>query len=106
MNIWRPLIIATTLLYACLAAGAVPVVVTQKGLMFTPNGLSITKGQTVDFINNDATAHNILIVGDAVNFNGGLQPPGGHVKYAFTKAGTYTVQCGIHPKMKLPIAVK
>jgi plastocyanin len=106
MHIRRSMIIAATVLASCLAAAAEPVVVTQKGLMFTPNGLSITKGQTVDFINNDATAHNILIVGDAVKFNGGLQPPGGHVKYAFTKAGTYTVQCGIHPKMKLPIAVK
>ena len=106
MHIRRPAIIAVTLLYSCLATAAAPVVVTQKGLMFTPNGLSIAKGQTVEFINDDATAHNILIKGDAVNFNGGLQPPGGHIKYAFTKAGSYTVQCGIHPKMKLPIAVK
>ena len=106
MHIRRPAIIAATLLYSCFAVAAAPVVVTQKGLMFNPNGLSITKGQTVEFINDDATAHNILIKGDAVNFNGGLQPPGGHIKYAFTKAGTYTVQCGIHPKMKLPIAVK
>jgi plastocyanin len=106
MHIRRPMIIAATLLYSYLAAAAEPVVVTQTGLKFNPNGLSISKGQTVEFVNDDATAHNILIVGDAVNFNGGLQPPGGHVKYAFTKAGTYTVQCGIHPKMKLPIAVK
>jgi plastocyanin len=106
MQIRRSMILAATVLASFLATAAQPVVVTQKGLTFAPNGLSIAKGQTVDFINNDATAHNILIVGDGVNFNGGLQPPGGHVKYSFSKAGSYTVQCGIHPKMKLPIEVK
>jgi len=106
MKIQPLMIIAATLLVPCVATAADAVVVTQKGLMFSPNGLSIAKGQTVDFVNNDGTAHNITIVGGPVNFNGGLQPPGGHVKYSFTKPGTYTVQCGIHPKMKLPIEVK
>jgi cytochrome c peroxidase len=106
MKIQRSMILSATMLASCLATAAEPVVVTQKGLMFNPNGLSIAKGQSVDFVNNDGTAHNILIVGGPVNYNGGLQPPGGHVKYSFTKPGTYTVQCGIHPKMKLPIEVK
>jgi len=106
MKIQRLMFTAAALLAASLATAAQPVVVTQKGLTFNPNGLSIAKGQTVEFVNNDGTAHNIMIVGGPINFNGGLQPPGGHVKYAFTKPGTYTVQCGIHPKMKLPIEVK
>jgi plastocyanin len=106
MYIRRSMIIAAAVLVSAVGAAAQPVVVTQRGLAFTPNELSLTKGQTVEFVNDDGTAHNILIAGDGVSFNGGLQPSGGHVKYVFAKAGTYQVGCGIHPKMKLTIAVK
>jgi plastocyanin len=106
MYIQRLMIIAAVALVSAIGAAAQPVVVTQRGLGFTPNELSLTKGQTVEFVNDDSTAHNILIAGDAVNFNGGLQPSGGHVKYMFAKAGTYLVGCGIHPKMKLTVTVK
>ncbi len=88
------------------AAAAEAVTVSQKGLAFRPNELSLTKGQAVDFVNDDSTSHNIMITGESVTFNGGLQPPGGHVKFIFTKPGTYSVGCGIHPKMKLTITVK
>jgi len=84
---------------------AEPVTVTQKGLTFAPNELALTKGQSVEFVNDDATSHNIMISGEGVTFNGGLQPAGGHVRYMFTKSGTYMVSCGIHPKMKLTITV-
>jgi plastocyanin len=105
MRTHRSLVIIAAVLFATVGMAADAVTVTQKGLVFTPNELSITKGQTVEFVNDDATAHNIVISGDGVTFNGGLQPAGGKVKYTFTKAGTYTVGCGIHPKMKLAISV-
>ena len=105
MHIHRSLIVIAAAFFATVGMAADVVTVTQKGLVFTPGELSITKGQTVEFVNDDATAHNILISGDGVTFNGGLQPAGGKVKYAFTKPGTYTVGCGIHPKMKLAITV-
>jgi cytochrome c peroxidase len=105
MHIRRSMIIAAALLVSAVGTAAEPVVVTQKGLAFSPNELTLTKGQSVDFVNDDTTSHNIMIMGEGVEFNGGLQPPGGHVKYIFTKAGTYTAGCGIHPKMKLTITV-
>ncbi len=92
-------------LFSTVGMAADSVTVTQKGLVFTPNELSIAKGQTVEFINDDATAHNIVISGDGVSFNGGLQPAGGKIKYTFAKSGTYVVGCGVHPKMKLTITV-
>jgi plastocyanin len=73
--------------------------------MFTPNEVTLSKGQAIEFINDDTTAHNVLVTGDGVSFNGGLQAPGGKVKYTFAKTGTFTVGCGIHPKMKLTITV-
>jgi plastocyanin len=92
-------------LLATAAIAAEPVTVTQKGLVFTPNEVTLVKGQAIEFVNDDTTAHNVLVTGDGVSFNGGLQAPGGHVKYTFTKSGTFTVGCGIHPKMKLTITV-
>jgi plastocyanin len=101
----RQLILIASLVLTLPAMAAEPVTVTQKGLMFTPNELTLEKGQSVDFVNDDGTAHNVMVTGDGVTFNGGLQPPGGHVKYTFSKAGTFTAGCGIHPKMKLTITV-
>jgi plastocyanin len=83
-----------------------PVTVSQKGLRFNVEELSIKKGQTVVFVNDDRTAHNITVSGEGLNLNGGLQQPGGEFKVPFTKAGVYQVSCGIHPKMKLSITVQ
>lgn len=105
MRTSRYLILLASLVLTLPALAAEPVTVTQKGLMFTPNELTVEKGQSVDFVNNDTTAHNVMVTGEGVTFNGGLQAPGGHLKYTFAKVGTYTVGCGIHPKMKLTVTV-
>jgi plastocyanin len=105
MSTRKYLITAVALVSATAGMAAEQVTVSQKGLSFTPGELTIAKGQSVEFVNDDATAHNIMVTGDGVSFNGGLQPAGGHVKYTFTKSGTYAVGCGIHPKMKLTIVV-
>ena len=102
----RSILLATLIsMIAYAAVAAAPVIIKQKGLVFTPSEMTITKGQAVEFINDDSTAHNILISSDGVSFNGGLQPAGGSVKYTFSKTGSYVVGCGIHPKMKLTITV-
>ena len=85
---------------------ATPITVTQKGLQFSSTELTVSKGQVVVFMNDDRTAHNITVKGDGMNLNGGLQQPGAQFSVPFTKAGTYEVSCGIHPKMKLEVTVK
>ena len=89
-----------------LVRAAAPVTVTQKGLQFSVEELSLSKGQVVTFVNDDRTAHNITVAGEGVNLNGGLQQPGADFKVPFVKPGTYQVSCGIHPKMKMTITVK
>jgi plastocyanin len=87
-------------------SAAAPVTVTQKGLQFSVEELSLAKGQVVAFVNDDRTAHNITVSGEGLNLNGGLQQPGADFKVPFAKPGTYQVSCGIHPKMKMTITVK
>jgi plastocyanin len=85
---------------------AAPITVTQKGLQFSSPELDVSKGQTVVFMNDDRTPHNITVSGEGVNLNSGLQPPGVEFKVPFSKSGTYAVTCGIHPKMKMTVTVK
>jgi plastocyanin len=97
--------LAATMLVTSSLAGD-PVTVGQQGLRFSTAELTVTKGQVVIFMNNDTTSHNIMVVGEGLSINGGLQSPGAEFRVPFSKAGTYAVSCGIHPKMKLAITVK
>jgi cytochrome c peroxidase len=85
-----------------------PVTVSQAGLKFSVKDLEVNKGQTVVFLNDDTTSHNITITGDGngVAVNGGMQPPGEKFEMPFVKPGTYLVTCGIHPKMRMTVVVK
>jgi cytochrome c peroxidase len=85
-----------------------PVSVSQVGAKFSVKDLAINKGQTVIFLNDDTTSHNITVTGDGngVLVNGGLQPPGEKFEMPFAKPGTYVVTCGIHPRMRMNVVVK
>jgi plastocyanin len=97
--------LAASLLVTSTLAGD-SVSVGQKGLRFSTAELTVAKGQIVTFMNNDTTTHNITVVGEGLSINGGLQSPGAEFRVPFVKAGTYTVSCGIHPKMKMTVTVK
>jgi plastocyanin len=85
-----------------------PLTVNQAGNKFSVKDLAVNKGQTVVFLNDDNTTHNITVTGDGngVSVNGGLQAPGGKFEMPFVKPGSYAVTSGIHPKMKMTIVVK
>lgn len=89
---------------AAWAAGMV--VVDQKGLAFSTASLTVDKGTLVSFQNSDSTSHNILVTGNGVTLNSGLQAPGVAFKAPFLKSGTYQVICGIHPKMKMTVVIR
>lgn len=80
--------------------------VDQSGLRFSVAQLRLQRGDTVVFTNSDRGAHNILVRGGAVNFNGGLQRPGQNLEVPFTAGGRYQITCGIHPRMRLDVEVQ
>lgn len=80
--------------------------VDQKNLKFSMATLTISKGDVVDFMNNDDTSHNITIKGDEFSVSSGLQKPGVDFKVPLIKPGTYKVSCGIHPNMKMTVVVE
>lgn len=65
-------------------------------------------GDTINFINRDEVAHNVSgSLNQKIDFDVKLQEPGAanDRKINLTKAGEYTIQCAIHPKMKFKIKV-
>lgn len=87
----------------CLAATSS---VDQHNLSFDKTDMTVNKGDIVMFSNSDNTSHNILINGEGISINGGLQQPGQSFSAPFIKSGTFQVSCAIHPKMKLTVHVQ
>ena len=81
--------------------------VDQDNVNFTPQSLTIKKGDSVRFKNSATMNHNISIIdsdGDADDL--GIEKPGEVVERVFKKSGKYKVRCSIHPRMKMTITVK
>jgi plastocyanin len=103
----RAFIIAVIALWALSApAMAAGHVIDQKDLSFSQAEITIVVGDKIKFTNSDRTAHHIWTKDNGVSFSSQTLKPGGSYEIKFDKAGTYTVKCHIHPKMKLTIVVK
>ncbi|HEY4408062.1 MAG TPA: methylamine utilization protein [Xanthobacteraceae bacterium] len=88
------------------ALGAAPYQVSQKGRAFQPGELTIRRGETVQIVNDDADLlHHAFVESERFNFDSGDQEPGSKTDVTFPVAGTFSVLCGIHPKMKLTVRV-
>jgi plastocyanin len=70
----------------------------QKGMKFIPHILTITKGDTVDFLNHDNVAHNVYSP-DNEGYNLGTFKQDETRSHTFEKEGAYTQLCSIHPEM-------
>jgi plastocyanin len=81
--------------------------VTQQERIFHPNRLDIARGDIVGVLNDDGELlHHAYVATDEFSFDSGEQEPGSTTDIRFTKAGTFTVRCRIHPKMSLIVTVK
>jgi plastocyanin len=89
----------------CAAAFAADKAINQKGRVFSESAVSIKKGDTLTFVNDDNIAHNILSTTSGNEFNLGTQAPGTSTPYTFKASGEVTVLCAIHPRMKLVVNV-
>lgn len=103
----KQLIFAVIIAYVGGSAAALAVQhsVMQKGKVFSESEMSIKKGDTILFVNDDNIAHNILSTSPGNEFNLGSQAPGTSVPVAFEKTGEATVLCAIHPRMKLSVTI-
>ncbi|HXC56308.1 MAG TPA: plastocyanin/azurin family copper-binding protein [Rhizomicrobium sp.] len=80
--------------------------IVQSGRAFHPLEVTIARGDTLLFSNQDEFIHQIFVKSDAMTFDSDEQPPGQSVPLKFPVAGTFEVHCHIHPKMALTVHVK
>jgi len=71
---------------------------------FDAPSVEVAVGATVTWTNNDSAAH--TVTADDGSFDSGSLATGATFSFTFTKAGTFTYHCAIHPKMIATIVVK
>ena len=91
------------------------VVIGQKNKLFVvkdgssdsaKSEISVKKGDTVRFINDDEFFHNVFSLSDAKLFDLGSFPKGEFRDVIFDTPGMVEVECAIHPEMKININVE
>lgn len=97
----------TFVVFMGLSVGALAANLTimQKGRMFSSENVTIKKGETLTFLNDDSVPHNIMSASQGNEFNLGSQPPGASTDVTFKVAGEVQVICAIHPRMKMMVKV-
>lgn len=77
--------------------------VSIKNFAFSPATVTVSVGTTVTWTNDDQDAHTVT----ATDHTFGSQPmnPGATYHFTFTKPGTYSYLCTIHPFMTATVVV-
>jgi plastocyanin len=109
----RPFGLAGCALAGMLVVGAVSppsragddITVRQRNREFSPDRLVLKRGTTIRIVNDDKVTHHIYIDTATMHFDSGEQSVGKNVDLRFDRAGTFPVQCAIHPTMHLEVTV-
>ncbi len=81
-----------------------PNTVEIKNFSFNPSTLTVTKGTTVTFTNSDSSSH--TVTANDGSFDTGNISSGASQTITFSKTGTFTYYCSVHPTMKGTIIVQ
>jgi plastocyanin len=90
---------------AAFAADAAHTIV-QKGRRFNPGEVTIGRGESLTFTNDDEFIHQIYVESPDFSFDSDEKNPGELITETFTQSGTFQVRCHIHPKMRLMVHVR
>jgi plastocyanin len=81
--------------------------ITIKNFAFDPAVLTVKPGTTVTWLNQDPAPHAIASdTTSAVAFSSESLANGASYAFTFTRPGTYTYHCSIHPSMTGTIVVQ
>lgn len=73
---------------------------------FGPARLTVPRGTTVTWINQDSDAHTVTATGEKPLFKSPPLDTGDRYAFTFEKAGSYRYFCSIHPSMTGTIVVQ
>lgn len=106
----RKLVIGTLVLAATLppvaALAMEAVTVIQRGRAFSVQKVTVPRGGTINFTNQDDFPHQLNVSGPDMDVDAGMQEQGETISVPFSKAGQFEVRCGIHPRMRLTVRVE
>jgi len=86
------------------AAG--PGSVSINNFAFSPQQITVSQGTTVTWTNQDSVAHTVVSdAGAPGTFSSDPLSQGSSFTFTFTKPGTYTYHCSIHPSMTGTVTV-
>ena len=89
------MILPLTFLTGCTQSNTGKYTVSIDLYAFDPSNITITKGATVTWTNNDQTQHTVT----SNNFDSGRIDPGNTYSHTFNDAGTFIYHCEVHPYM-------
>ena len=77
---------------------------------FSPASITVTKGTTVAWVNQDAANHQIIndaqgSITQGALFSSNALQKGASYSFTFDTPGTYPYHCAIHPTMKATVTV-
>jgi len=84
--------------------------VTIQNFAFVPASVTVPRGTTVTWVNQDPVNHRVLndaggSIAEGALFSSGSLPQGGTYSFTFNTPGTYPYHCSIHPSMKGTVIV-
>jgi len=82
-----------------------PTEVKIDNFTFAPMNLTVAAGTTVKWVNRDDIPHTVVSE-DKSTFKSEALDTDDSFSYTFTKPGTYTYFCSIHPKMTAKVLVQ
>src|SRR5688500_8273396 len=87
-------------------SGAEVYTVTMAGMAYAPAHLTARVGDTIRFVNDDASDHVVFVptAGHAIDL--GAQEPGIEKTLDLMKPGSFEVECVIHDPMLLTVGVE
>ena len=71
----------------------------HKGKAFSPRVMTLSKGDSIDFLNDDNIFHNVFSVSRIQPFDLGIYPSGTSKLKSFDQPGMVRLYCNIHPNM-------
>ena|SRR6266481_2111091 len=103
----RKLALFSLVILSGLSVGALAanLTISQKGRVFSSESITVKKGETITFVNDDTVPHNIISNSKGNEFNMGSQVPGAATDVTFKQAGDVQIICAIHPRMKMTVKV-
>jgi len=88
------------------AAPLPPNSVLVANFAFTPAALTVPVGTTVTWVfRQKDSPHNVVSLTGPASFNSGSPQGSGTFTYTFTRPGTYTYDCQVHPNMTGTVTV-